>query len=656
LNLLYNFTACCMKTAYYSFLLLFAVASSLHLKAQPDRYILNGSATRNSCNCYTLTTNTQFQAGSVWNKVKINLTDAFDFSFNIYLGCTDAEGADGIVFIMQPISTSVGAAGEGMGFEGVQPSIGITLDTWQNANRNDPAFDHISIQKNGTVNHGNDLAGPVAASPVSDNIEDCKWHLLRIGWDPSSKKLRSYFDGILRVEATVDLIGDVFNNDPMVYWGFSAATGGSFNLQQFCTALNPKMTAVPDTACIQPNGNTVVFNDKSESFAPITNYFWDFGDGTTSTDANPPNHVYQRPGIYNVKMAITGMDGCFSDTLTRKLAIGSLPKAAFNIYDTCERLNPRVTDQSTNEVGKISTRKWIINASQEQTTLTPNLSQFPVGRHELALVVTSEYGCVSNLASQTFIVKERPKVAGVVNDGCIKEVLSFEGQQLGAIAIDQWFWNFGDGQTTQLQSPQHAYTRSGEYALAVWALGENGCFSDTVNNRLRIEEAVAFAGKDTIVVMNTPFMLKGGGNGDFSWWPSGSLNDAASPSPVATLSDYQTYILTVTTAAGCTGSDDVVVTVFKGSSVYVPNAFTPNNDRKNDVLKPAYIGIKKLHNYSLYDRWGELVFKTTDMSKGWDGTFGGSRQALPGTYVWILEATDYLGKVNKMKGTTTLIR
>src|SRR5579875_1655079 len=134
--------------------------------AQTNTYILNGSATQNSCNCYTLTTETPFQSGSVWNKNKISLNQPFDFWFNVFLGCKDANGADGIVFMLQPISTSVGSSGQGLGFGGVMPSVGITLDTWQNIEDNDPAYDHIAIQTNGVIRHGtaSDLAAPVPIS------------------------------------------------------------------------------------------------------------------------------------------------------------------------------------------------------------------------------------------------------------------------------------------------------------------------------------------------------------------------------------------------------------------------------------------------------------------------------------------------------------
>ncbi|HEY6082616.1 MAG TPA: L-type lectin-domain containing protein, partial [Chitinophagaceae bacterium] len=117
-----------------------------------DPYVLNGEASQNDCNCYTLTRNENFVSGSVWNKNKISLNQPFNYYFNIYLGC-DAHGADGIVFILQPVSTSLGAVGGGLGFQGIRPSVGVTIDTYQNLSDNDPAYDHIAIQTNGVIRH-----------------------------------------------------------------------------------------------------------------------------------------------------------------------------------------------------------------------------------------------------------------------------------------------------------------------------------------------------------------------------------------------------------------------------------------------------------------------------------------------------------------------
>jgi gliding motility-associated-like protein len=99
----------------------------------------------------------------------------------------------------------------------------------------------------------------------------------------------------------------------------------------------------------------------------------------------------------------------------------------------------------------------------------------------------------------------------------------------------------------------------------------------------------------------------------------------------------------------------VNVTVFKGSAVYVPNAFTPNNDGLNDIIKPLLIGIKTLHYFTIYNRWGQKVFSTSDMNKGWDGAFKNGEK-IPGNYIWVLKAEDITGKVYNLRGSFILIK
>ncbi len=92
-----------------------------------------------------------------------------------------------------------------------------------------------------------------------------------------------------------------------------------------------------------------------------------------------------------------------------------------------------------------------------------------------------------------------------------------------------------------------------------------------------------------------------------------------------------------------------------GSGIYVPAAFTPNGDGLNDILKAIPFGIKEFRHFALYNRWGELVFRTTDPSVGWDGTFRGKKQDAA-VFVWIAEAVDFDDKSIKIKGTVILIR
>jgi len=645
------------KLLIYFFLPLLGVFIS---KNSLSQYILNGSATQNNCNCYTLTTANNTLSGSVWNSNKISLNNSFDFHFNVYLGCQDFNGADGIVFILQPISTSVGTTGEGMGFEGITPSVGISLDTWQNFNRNDPAYDHISIQLNGTVTHGADLAGPIPASATSDNIEDCAWHVFRITWDASTKTLTTYFDGQFRLQAQYDLVKNVFNDVPMVYWGFSAATGGANNLQQFCTALNPVFTTnLPNNStCF---GNPVIFTDQSESFTVIQKFFWDFGDGTTSTLQNPPTHNYNLPGAYTVKHVITGMDGCVSDTMKKIINIGAKPVADFSLFDTCTNKTLGITDKSTSAFGAISEWTWRLDGVKS-IIQEPVFSNLSLGTHQLKLEVSTIYGCMSDTLAKNFSVWPTPVVGIQAANGCVNKSINFSGQQIdNSSTIAKWNWKFGDGLNSLQQNTIHSYSTGGNKIINLTATTDKGCTSSDTAKQIHVDQINVDAGRDTSVQENIPFILTGSWTGDvdgvpgFLWSPTTGLSTIDVLNPTASLQRDQSYFLTAVTDAGCEFQDNVKITIFKFPGVLVPSAFTPNHDGLNDVLRPRYNGIKRLDFFAVYNRWGELVFKTSDMGKGWDGNFNGRSESTQ-TFVWIVNAEGFDGKKYQLRGTTTLIK
>ena len=640
-----------------AFLYFFFLSIAFPSSAQ---YILNGAATQNSCNCYTITPQQFTQSGSVWNSNKINLNNSFDYNFNVFLGCQDANGADGIVFILQPISTSLGTTGGGMGFEGISPSIGVALDTWQNIENNDPVYDHVSIQANGVISHGGDLAGPVQATPATTNIEDCAWHDFRIKWNAATLTLEVYFDGTLRLSYTGNLVNTYFSGDPNVYWGFTAATGGANNLQQFCTALDPAFTTVPnDAVCF---GAPITFTDNSISFAPIQSWFWDFGDATNSTQQNPSPHLYAAPGIYDVKLVIRGLDGCMSDTLHRTVTVGSKPIADFQIFDTCVGKPPRIIDQSANQVGSLNQWTWVVDGLVVSTDQQPVINTSTVGSHIIKLVVKSVIGCASDTITKTFVVKPAPIVDINAENGCVNVPVDFFGDQIDNITtITQWNWNFGDASTGNQQNPVHGFSSAGSFIVTLNAMASNGCVSINAVKEISVGAISVATIADTTILPNIPFLLNSSWSGttsgspNFIWSPGAGLSDPFTLKPEVSIDDDETYVITAISSEGCEARDTVNIKVFKGSAVYVPTGFTPNGDGRNDFLRGLYIGIKKVHYLRIYNRWGQLVFSTNSLTEGWDGTIKGNKQQT-GTYVWMLKAEDLAGKIYEMKGTSTLIR
>ena len=105
---------------------------------------------------------------------------------------------------------------------------------------------------------------------------------------------------------------------------------------------------------------------------------------------------------------------------------------------------------------------------------------------------------------------------------------------------------------------------------------------------------------------------------------------------------------------GCTASDEIAIKILKGVDIYVPTAFTPNNDGLNDILKATPVGLKEFKRLAVYNRWGQLVFQTTNASKGWDGRVNGILQT--GVFVWFAEGVDDHGTTIRKKGTAILIQ
>lgn len=173
------------------------------------------------------------------------------------------------------------------------------------------------------------------------------------------------------------------------------------------------------------------------------------------------------------------------------------------------------------------------------------------------------------------------------------------------------------------------------------------------------ERIQANAGNDTTVVAGQALQLKATGDYSYTWSPTTGLNNPTIADPIgiySTAIDSVIYTVRVSDLMGCYAEDQVKVKVFKTQpDLFVPTAFTPNGDSRNDIIKPIPVGIKTFSYFRIYNRLGQLLYQTTAIGQGWDGTFGGTPQP-SGTYVFMTEGVDYTGKLLQRKGTLVLIR
>ena len=204
-------------------------------------------------------------------------------------------------------------------------------------------------------------------------------------------------------------------------------------------------------------------------------------------------------------------------------------------------------------------------------------------------------------------------------------------------------------------------TQSTIYVLSIMNSGCPNPLRDTFMIHVH-QKIVVDAGHDTAVVFNQPLQLNASSNDTtanyYSWVPTTGLDDPFIYNPVAILGpsiDSIRYVVTASTEVGCSGSATILVKVFKTlPDIFVPSAFTPGGVA-NNVFRPVPVGIATFGYFRVYNRYGQLVFSTSQAGRGWDGRVNGRLQDA-GTFVWMVSGISYQGKTVFHKGTVILVR
>lgn len=169
-------------------------------------------------------------------------------------------------------------------------------------------------------------------------------------------------------------------------------------------------------------------------------------------------------------------------------------------------------------------------------------------------------------------------------------------------------------------------------------------------------------GNDTLVVVDQPLHLQATSSDlykdAYQWSPSTDLSNPDIADPIALYGpdmNSVTYQVKATDTFGCYGTASVNVTIAHTlPDIFVPNAFTPGT-ASNSLLRPICIGISSLEYFRVFNRWGQLLYNTSQIGQGWDGRIQGKMQE-SNVYIWILKGADYTGRAISKRGTVILIR
>lgn len=344
---------------------------------------------------------------------------------------------------------------------------------------------------------------------------------------------------------------------------------------------------------------------------------------------------------------------------------------AVSVKTTAQVAMPDTVCVGTNRTYKVndaatpSTYTWKVNGITQLSTKNDiNISWNNAGVYTITVQEHANGGCDGDIRSGTVYVLAPPVPnAGPDQVICFGSTATLNGSGGG---IYQWLPpNYLSA--TNIARPVMSAPFAGVYRYVLDVTNAFGCRAtqkDTVVITV-LPPVKIFAGNDTSISVNQQLQLNAidinnSGFVSYLWTPSTGLNSTAVKNPLAKFSSTIgnngiTYRVTARTAAGCEASDDITVKIFAQADIYVPNAFTPNGDGLNDVIRPVLAGIRELKYFRVFNRYGEMVFATGKPGEGWNGIYKGERQNAGG-FTWMAEAVDYRGNIIQKNGVVVLIR
>lgn len=349
-----------------------------------------------------------------------------------------------------------------------------------------------------------------------------------------------------------------------------------------------KVNAVPVSAfsfaAINCSGAPVAFNDLSHTIQGyIVEWHWVFDDGhdTTILFPGPQNvtHVYANGGTYNVSLTVTTNDGCIN-TVTHPVTVGAGPLANFDMgLARCQQSPVNFQDLSQlNGGGPIIGWSWdfgdptsgINNHSNLQN---PSHIYANGGNFTVKLLVTNINNCIDTI-NKPFSINSKPSAHFIADTVCKGDSTHFTDQSVAhSGTLISWNWNFGDGTTSPLQNPRHAYATDDVYTVTLTVENSDHCVSDTTGDVLvtappvalfSAENACAGSSAQFTDMSSTPTGFINAWLWDFGDPASGAANTSILKNPTHVYSTYgsKTVTLTVTNTSGCTATFSMPVSVY----------------------------------------------------------------------------------------------
>ncbi|MBN8701932.1 MAG: choice-of-anchor L domain-containing protein [Bacteroidetes bacterium] len=417
----------------------------------------------------------------------------------------------------------------------------------------------------------------------------------------------------------------------------------------------PVITTTGDTAVC--SGNTVLL---TANLLSNTTYNWVGPNGFTSSLQQNifTNISTSASGVYTLTVA--DANNCF-DTASVSIVVNALP--VVTISSTSPVCEGGIIALSASGGANYS---WTGINSFTSELSNPVIASATAADSGMYNVTASDSnGCVST-NTVLVIVNQKPLIALSANatSGCTPLCVTFSNTSVAT----NYVWNFGDGTTlTTSTTTQHCYNTSGLYDVALVATNAAGCSSSLIKQSfidVFPSPTANFTATPGSASISNPHIQFTDGSINATWWKwdFGNTSNAQSSdqNPFYVYPDTGTYTIEFITGNqfGCTDTAYKEIYIFSDFTFYIPNSFTPNDDNLNDVFMPKLMGVLEgAYEFLVFDRWGNVIFRTTTTNIGWDGKIDGTDGAAQiDVYIWKINITDLFGIKHKLVGHVNVIK
>ncbi|MFT4660826.1 MAG: gliding motility-associated-like protein [Patiriisocius sp.] len=398
---------------------------------------------------------------------------------------------------------------------------------------------------------------------------------------------------------------------------------------------------VGDSDC---SGTQLLFTNLSTN---QDNWIWDFGFANQDdySNQNDPYVSFPASGSYEVSILASAASTC-SDTFTETVIVAepvllelSMPEAQCQVGNSTDFIPQGNFEEP-------ATYQWNIQDALDYDPNAPSQTNVTVsqdGYHAVELLVVDANDCEFTINDQFLTIAPLDVNFETEGSGCVPYAAAFDNNTTGGSSLE-YQWSFGDGQTSSAPSPFHLYNQTGTFDISLTVSSTFGCLETatfTLPNALStfptpkvgfaidpfevdiLEPNITITSEVDSVDCN--FYLSDGSSYE-DCFIEHSFNGAG-------LFEITQY---TTNEHGCSASTASSIRV-NGHVFYAPNAITMNDDGLNDFFRPSVIGEVVEYDLEIFDRWGQIVFKTTDPKEGWRPDYSHD-----GVYSFTVRVRDYL--------------